>query len=379
MIIAYDCKKPYAPKAVASDANYLIVEGMINTGHDSTVLTLSRSIKISAKKDSMPELGAQVTVEDADNKIYPLTEMGAGRYGAADLGLDSTQQYRVRIKTTNGKVYVSDLVQPKSTPPIDSVGFNMVNNGIKTGIQVYVNTHDPKNDTYYYRWDYKETWQFHSEYYSTFISDGNSIIYRTPDQNVHFCFDNHISTDVTIGSSAKLQRDLIYQQPVIFIESTSEKIEARYSILVKQFALTKDAFNYWQNLKKNTEELGSIFDAQPTQLTGNIHCISDQPEPVIGYISAGSVKQKRIYIDRSQLPDSWQPNYPYACRIDPYLFCAPPYCTNQVARDLIPQPNTLIPVYALEDHGIVIGYTGSSIECIDCTIRGTKQQPAFWR
>ena len=59
-------------------------------------------------------------------------------------------------------------------------------------------------------------------------------------------------------------------------------------------------------MKKNTEELGSIFDVQPSSLTENVHCITDLNEPVIGYICVGGVATKRIFIKHQQLP-YWVP------------------------------------------------------------------------
>jgi hypothetical protein len=50
-----------------------------------------------------------------------------------------------------------------------------------------------------------------------------------------------------------------------------ERISSRYSTLVRQFAISPNTYNYWQNLK-NTEQLGTLFDAQPSQLVGNAHC-----------------------------------------------------------------------------------------------------------
>jgi hypothetical protein len=91
----------------------------------------------------------------------------------------------------------------------------------------------------------------------------------------------------------------------------------RYSILVKQYALTEDGYHYYQILKKNTESLGSIFDAQPSELTCNFHSLQDPTEIVIGFFSASSVVQKRIFIDKSQV--NW--NFIYngrSCDLMPY-------------------------------------------------------------
>ena len=71
------------------------------------------------------------------------------------------------------------------------------------------------------------------------------------------------------------------------------------------------------NLKKNTEQLGSIFDALPSQINGNIHSATNPSEPVIGYISVGNVSSQRIFITKQQLPSSWIPTPTYLyCQID---------------------------------------------------------------
>lgn len=369
------CKAPYSPKPVSGSAGYLVVEGMINTSADSTIFRLSRTVQISSGIDSSAVTGAQVSVENSSNASYPLSEIGKGIYASANLGLDSTQQYRLHIKTSDGKEYLSDLVQSKPTPPIDSVGFATSN----TGMQLYVNTHDPKGTSRYYRWDYQETWEFHAKYLSSFMISGNAVVQRPTGQLKYYCFANHVSSSVILGSSAKLSKDLIYQQPIQFINATSEKIEMRYSILVKQYALTQDAYNYWQNLKKNTEQLGSIFDAQPSQMQSNIHCVSNPDEPVVGYISAGSVSQKRVFIDNSELPQTWVPSYPYVCTQDSMWFCKLPSCINEVAQDLIPNPGAYQPTQQFYINSALEGYLASSPECTDCTLRGTQQTPVFWK
>jgi len=133
-----------------------------------------------------------------------------------------------------------------------------------------------------------------------------------------------------------------------------------------------------QNLKKNTEQLGSIFDAQPSELQGNIHCVTDPSEPVLGYIGVTNIQQKRIFISKNQLPDTWLVNYPYQCELDTFLFNR--NNLNEVAEFLIPLNSSDLPVTAIYSKGgAIVGYTGSDRECSDCTIRGADQPPPFWR
>ncbi len=164
-IIFAGCRKPYNPPAIGVPNNYLVVEGVINSGTDSTIIKLSRTVNLSSNVTINPEPNAILTVESDQNSIYPLVETNTGYYTSTGLNLDNTRNYRLRIKTASNQQYLSDFVPVKVTPPIDSIGFNIVNIG-GTGIQIYANTHDPNNNTRYYRWDYDETWQFHSFYQS---------------------------------------------------------------------------------------------------------------------------------------------------------------------------------------------------------------------
>jgi hypothetical protein len=185
-----------------------------------------------------------------------------------------------------------------------------------------------------------------------------------------------------------LSQDVISQQPITQITSTSEKLETKYSIEVNQYALTGEAYSFWENLKSNTEQLGSIFDAQPSQINGNIHCQTNPAETVVGYISVSTVQDKRIFINNTQLPKSaqWNTVYPYTCTLDTALFCRPVStpCRNDVALFLIPLSYyNGLPISALTSTGngppTTLGYLGSDRECVDCTLSGTTMQPPFWK
>lgn len=373
------CKKPYMPPAITTASNYLVVEGVINTGPDSTIIRLSRTVPLSSSAGTTPEAGATVAVESDANTSYPLTETGNGHYVTAGLNLSSSNKYRLKITTSDNKAYQSDFVAVKNSQPIDSVNYTVNGNGV----EVNVSSHDPSNNTKYYRWDYNETWIIHSAYYSSemLVKNPDTILYRPATNQIYTCWTSAASNDIVLGSTAKLSRDVIVNTPIAFVPSTSEKVGVRYSILVKQYALTPDAFNYWQQLRKITEQLGGIFDPQPSEITGNIHCITIPSEPVIGYISAGQVSQKRIFIDNKNLP-AWSPITPNAgCYLDTLLYQRPigPNVINEVAETLY--TGFQIPVTSIgrPNSTVILGFLGSTPDCVDCTLRGTNKQPDFWK
>lgn len=380
-IASQGCKVPYNPPPIASPGNFLVVEGMINTGPDSTIIKLSRMVNLSSTKTTKPELGSQVVVESDNNATYALIDMGNGNYAAPSLSLDKTRKYRLRITTANSEKYLSSYEAVLNNPPIDSVGFAVTNSNT---VQVYVNTHDAANVVDYYRWDFAETWKFHSDYQSGYVTNGVAIVARTPSQDIYYCFNRDSSSTIILGSSAQLTQRVIYQQPIVSILANTDKLQEKYSILVNQYALSKDAYSFWVNLKKNTEQLGSIFDAQPSAINGNIQCISTPSKPVVGFISVSNIQRKRVFVTRYQLPNILNPTIsPYKCRLDSFLFDASipggPPVVNQVASLLVPIGSQLIPVNQINSNSGLLGYTGSSLLCVDCTTRGTKKQPAFWK
>jgi len=370
------CKKPFNPPASSSPDSYLVIEGVINSGSGNTVIKVSRTVKLNNSVGFNPVMGAVVSVEGDKGYIYFLVDSARGSYSSyTGLNLSPTQKYRLRVKVDN-KDYVSDYVEVIQNPPIDSVGYN-IQNGM---VNLYVNTHDPTNKAQFYRWDYQETWQFHAKYESVMVLDTtiNAIVARRSDQLEYDCFGNDTSSHIVLFSTEKLGKDVVFQNPLTQMALTSEKAERRYSILVKQYALTQDAFNFYQNLEKNSEQLGSIFDAQPSQLSGNIHSESNPKEPVIGYVTVSNVQSKRVYINHDDLPGDIQPIYPYDCSVDTAYYSAPKTGENQVQNTLINRPIDFIPVSPVYAGPVIVGFTYSTIPCTYCTFRGATQAPYWW-
>jgi hypothetical protein len=369
VLILAGCKKAFDPKgALADNSKYLVIDGTINSGSDSTFIRLSRTKKFSIPIVIEKETGAQVTAESDANTSYPLTEISPGTYSAASLNLDNSHKYRLRIKTANSEEYLSDFVAIKNSPPIDSVGFIAKPNGV----QVYVNTHDNANNTKYYRWEYTEAWKFHTTYESFFEVTAP----RDPSRSVYYCYAKDTSSYIVLSSSAQLSKDLIYQAPITTLSPTSEKIEIRYSIEVKQYALTSDAYIFWTALHKNNETNGSIFDAQPSDNLTNYRCLSNPGKFVVGYLSAGSTSTKRIFINRDQLLPGYNPEYGRACSIET-LYYDKGYSALSDTNNYTALGGMYYSPFPPFSAPSAITY--STRDCADCTTRGATKAPYFWK
>jgi hypothetical protein len=399
------CKERFEPDLPVMATGYLVVEGVINTGPGETKIKLSRSLQLGAEKGAAaPELKAQLQVEGSDETMYPLTEKGEGVYVTGGLNLAAAVQYRLRITTAAGKDYLSDFTAVKKTPPIDSINWRREANGL----QLYVNAHDPQNNTRYYQWDYEETWEYLSAADAGYKWENGMVVERAPDEHTYRCWGQAGATSLLLGSSAKLSQDIIYLSPLVFIPPASIKLSHRYSILVRQYALSRQAYEFLQMMKKNTETTGSFFDPQPSALKGNIRCLSNPDEPVIGYISACDVIEKRIFIAGSEI-DNW--GYQVLCKsylvvnhpdsmvwyfegkANPYPrffeastgqrlpqtpHCCPPMTLEQRIENKDNTPSGTCCVY-IPISKSTSGWQALSDICADCTLRGGKTiKPDFW-
>jgi hypothetical protein len=379
------CREPYNPPISNSNLNYLVVDGIIINGQDSTIVNLSRTDNISDSNFvPHPEFGARVTIIGAQGETYPLIEQTGGRYVTPQLNLNYNETYWLKIITSNGKQYISDSIPVKQTPAIDSLGWTK--NG--STIQFYVNTHDAANNTRYYRWQYVETWQYNSIYNSDLIYENGALSVRTPSQNVYTCWNSNNSTDILVGTSTGLSQDVIFQQPLLLdslsvytypvniqlvLPELSQKFSSEYSLLVNQYAITPDAYVYWNNLKLNTEELGTLFSPEPSsQVQGNIHCITNPNEPVIGYIGASTLQQKRIFIKYNDL-FLGSPTTP---QIGCYEFGVPPDSFNfYFSKPILFTPVT----YEFLNNGQLEGIYGAPTYCANCEFDGgVNVKPDYW-
>ena len=373
------CKKAFFPSEISSiSTKYLVIEGVINGNSDSTIIKISRTQRIDTVPVVNKETHAIVTVENDGNSSFNLIETQPGIYKSPPNILDNSKKYRLHIKTNDNKEYVSDFVAVKDSPPIDSVGFNAK----PEGVQIYANSHDVSNKTQFYRWDYAETWQFHAYYISTYSDTGA----RKVNEQVYNCFGNDTTNVITIANTTKLTSDNIYQAPMVYIPSNSEKIETKYSILVRQYALTSDAYAFWLNLQNNTEKLGSIFDVLPSENLTNYHCISNPNELVVGYLSVGNTATKRIYITPDKLLNSYKVLYPCVCHLDTAFDEAHRHKPLDQGWDVLEggpnSPYSIIMALFLppaNPFGAPTAFTYSTKLCGDCTIRGTTKKPLFWK
>jgi hypothetical protein len=374
---ASGCVKQFLPKT-GTDPDLYVVEGLITDQQGRHSVSVSKSIPLGSQSELNTVSGCNVWITNDIGTKYVLTELSGGTYStSSDFKGTVGNKYTLHIEVTHYDPYykkkVVDLTlqsQPAEmlpVPPIDSLYYEKVNlrenNGFPMdgeGCQIFLNTADPENKCRFFRWDYSETWKIQAPTYQKTINN--------------VCWITNNSDEINAKSVTGLSDNRVEALKVKFISNQSDRLSARYRIEVNQYSLNENEFNYWNDLEKITQQSGNFYDITPSSVSGNMYCSGDPDRQVLGYFSVSAKKSKTIYIDAY-----------FKGLINPYSEC--------LLDSVLRAPDTPFPPPGLLEYAgfnywiveidtsippdyIIMTY---NLGCLDCTVRGTKVKPDFWK
>ncbi|MEJ1240705.1 DUF4249 domain-containing protein [Chryseolinea sp. T2] len=371
IVLMIGCLDPYYPEIESGEVDILVVDGGLDTSTGDASVTLSQGVALSEPDSFARVTHALVSIEDAQGTVYPLSDKGDGSYTTSGIPVFDDAGYRLHVVTPGDFEYYSDVVSPRSTPPIDSITWVTDDNQLT----IRVNAHDATGQTRYYRWSYDETWNYHSSTLSLYKVVGKSIVARTPEEIYFYCWRTQSSSSIIINSTSRLREDIVSQFPLHYITAGSQKFQIKYSILVRQQAISEDEYHYLEQLKKTTESIGGLFDPQPGQVTGNINRVKANAPIAVGYFSATNTVSKRIFINNETLPLAFREIWPRLGCNPPDTVCVVPNAFRCVINSTELTEGYIIGISLKDD----AGFTLTNVQCSDCRSEGgVLTKPDYW-
>jgi hypothetical protein len=323
LVAAASCIDPYIPNLRNYDS-LLVVEGLITNENTSFKIKLSRTI---SEKDYDPEkvTDANVFITDRDGMETDLQNCGDGYYKTDSTSFAGVigQKYTLHILFNDGKEYKSEECTMFPVPGIDSLYYEKgeeISGTLGesfTGIKILLNSADATGTNQYLRWEYEEVWKFilqgTQRYTYTKINDTTFSFANVPVvKNV--CWKKSQSEEIITNSIVPGGTNYLRRQEIRFIAPVkSDRLTQEYSILVKQYSVSKEEHDFWDNLKKVGAAGGDIFASQPFMVISNIHNVNNFGERVLGYFKVSAVSQKRIFITARELDPLYLPHYKTDC------------------------------------------------------------------
>ena len=364
----------------------LVIEARLTNELKNQRILLSRSFQLDTVLPT-PERGATVKVIDNFQNEYLFQELELGNYTSVNAFVAvPNREYKLRITTENGRKYSSNAVILTASTSIADIkierGFN--DEGVE-GMSFLVDTFDPTGNSRFYRYEYEETYKIIAPRYSAYeiiFDQGSFFDYNLeirPEQE-KTCYNTVKSNTIIQSSTLNFTEDRLDGFLARFINRDNFIISHRYSILIKQFVQSSEAYRFYETLKNLSES-----ESQPGHIFGNVFSEENKEEIVLGYFEVSSIDMKRVYFNYSDFfPNEELPPYIVGCD----SFIAPDLVSASLGTDP--------PGHPLYDHiakgyqffhtndGSIVGdfLNGPEVlvlpECGDCTTLGSNKVPEFW-
>jgi len=363
---------------LSKNTRVLFVDGSIIENTEATFyITQSFPLNVSGIPSEAFVNDAILQIIDSNGNVSePAISLGRGAYRIRIGELDANVEYGIRIER-DGEIFLSTLSRPLITPEIDSISFRQNSNGT---VSIHVSTHDDTGDARFFLWNYVEDWEIRAFMpTSIFFNPQNREFYLDSSYPFQRCWKHHNSDRFLLGSTEALSENRLINHQLYEHSVEDDRFSRLHSILVTQRAISRGAYEFFENLRQQNEGMGGIFTPQPTEVLGNIRNTTNPEQRVLGYVGVvKNISQKRFFLDAGSI------NRPPIDRS-----CNRVFLSGEGGLTILPpEENARLYESGLRpsrlhapslDGGRILPAEWALIHCTDCReMGGTLERPDFW-
>lgn len=304
LLFMISCEKYYNP-TIDSVSGQFVVDATITNDPARNDVHLSRTRSFYDRLSVIEVSGATVTLNELNGKVIKATESSSGHYTFPSVP-ESGKQYFLRIVVQN-TTYESKAV---TMPPVPNVSKAYTNHVFYT---INENSGESTPRTYtregrevdvdipvtsalsYYRFSVRSTIQW------SYSKVEGSLF---PDSYGWYSYQNNEKFHL-VGPKDQTQPGMIIKHPMLLIDyspllyfhsSRRTLIDHGWILMFEQYGISKESYDFHQQLNDQFAATGSLFDPIQTQVYGNILCKSNPKEIVYGFFDLYSVRELRYYL-----------------------------------------------------------------------------------
>jgi len=382
------CVEPYNPD-LKDYKSLMVVEALMTDEEASYKVRLSRTIE-SINDPPEKITGATVTIEDNSGNTALFKETSDGLYKSDSTAFRGVpgRSYTLHVTTADGTEYESEPCTMEPVSEIDSLYFGkdrvtLDNGEVQEGVRVYIDSKESAGNRYF-RWSYKEWWEFSIPVPKDYEYVNQNNIYKIPLANIT-CWNNNVSEEILILSADAGTGGSFVKKPVLFIPSDkSDRLLVQYCVEVTQYSVSAREYEFWDHMIQINDAGGDIFDKQPFPIVSNISNLSRPKEQVLGYFQVSSVRKAREYLTRREVDLLDVPRYYYDCDLlvlgpgDPETLLIPEPITFDKIYEYFTNLNYTFVQPSYNERGQLIKLIFVRNVCADCTLTGSPDKPDFW-
>lgn len=307
LVLLLGCIKQYTPNIEINAASKVVVSGKLTNIEGYQTILLSKSTPLDKDSKYQPLRYCMISIWDEMGNEYEMYEYEPGEYkvwmNSDNLKIGTA--YYLQIRTPEGEELKSEpdimtAVAPASLPKykIDSI-YNSVYKSYAKGLQFAVDINGDESTSKYYLFELVSTYEHHANYAREWYYDGWGVhhIYP-PDSSLMYCWTTERVPEVLTLSTENLVANEFNNFNLHFVTFyNNEKLSIGYSLLLRQFGLSKNAFIYWESVRLNNNGFASLYNKQPVDTKGNITNLTYPEKEVLGFFSASAISESRIFVN----------------------------------------------------------------------------------
>ncbi|MGF7138611.1 DUF4249 domain-containing protein [Roseimarinus sediminis] len=352
----------------------LVISGMITDGCGVQEISVSQSSSTEQPLfHGVSGCNVQVLVNGSETVWFSEDASRPGYYTATmpeELMLAGAS-FQLEVETYEGKQYRSTLEELLPSPEIDSLYYAVEARPTAqlgdtiNGVQFFMDYRGSDFFSGHYRMLIDECYEFHATWPKEYYMETYTRLRGPIDYSTYTCYKTNTVDELFTLSTEALSDKIYRKKPLHFVSDYTQRLMYNYSILVRQQSLSKAAYQYWENIRKNNKEADGLFTTQPAMVRGNIRNESDSSEIVLGYFGVASEATRRLTIKGG---------------FSNFEYLNVRYCNPIIIEMVIPsEPRPLYLIEVDDPSGIGKAWAWAPTECFDCTLTGgVLEKPDFF-
>jgi len=346
----------------------IIVEATITDEMKTQQIKLSKTIPLNAEDDN---LISNAEVKVIGNVEYDFEEVEPGVYqSTSPFAAIPEVGYQLLIMI-DGQVYESTPTFLPEQVEIEEVKADRIDVEGQDGVAITLSNQATTDTPVFYRFEYTETFKFTSNFDTAsdlIVVDGDLLVVPKLREE-YTCYRTNESKDIILANTNALSENSVSDLLLKFINSTDPRLSRRYSILVSQYSISRDAYTYFEILKELSGSDNVFAQSQPGFFAGNISNVNDEEEKIVGFFDVSSVSTKRIYFNYEDF---------YESESERPSFVDISECEQRTGDESF----LINAVQTNSSRWLFTSITGEIFivqrRCVDCNVFGTNVVPDFW-
>ncbi|WP_258104210.1 DUF4249 domain-containing protein [Marinoscillum sp. MHG1-6] len=394
LMLLAGCVEPYDPDRIDYE-KFLIVEGVLTDQAGVHEVRLSYTIPLDTSYYHAVE-DAEVWIVDGNGKAEYYTEKAPGNYvSSTGFQGEYNQTYQLRIIMSDGTEFRSDPQTLFASPEITDIYSKYSEQpeknggGTEKGLQFFIDTKGQDQEATQFRYEWSDTYQIIPDYPTIYevAPDSSSAVVRSED--ISTCYKTRYSSGLILASTSNPEVGVL-EAPINFVNVSTKILREKYSLLVRQYALSPEAYNYYRKIKEVQESAASLFDQQQGQITGNVYNVDNPGYPVLGFFEVSGVAEKRAFFRNNELDVRVRKTGPLMCSLEDFIdqnfvfAVGTPGTEGYKEFDIwdfaLNHPDlNLGDPYNIVEYDPEIGIiTAAPYRCTACDKQASTEQPDFW-